>query len=62
MNVIARLEFELAYYNVTIHHVRHKASGDKGDHTFPKVNVIAPLEFEFANFSATIQFFSHYAN
>ena len=26
VNVIARLEFELAYYNVAIHHISHNAS------------------------------------
>ena len=76
VNVIARLEYELAYYNSTVHRFNHYTTRtpqcylthsweDKGIHTFPKgicpkVNVIARLEYELAYYDSAVHRFNHY--
>ena len=70
VNVIAWLEFELTYYDSTVQHFNHYATGTppwryEAVHTFskgicPKGNVIVWLEFELTYYDFAVQHFNHF--
>ena len=54
MNIIAQLEFELAYYNVTVQHISHYIMGFPANHT-----LLDPLAFD-ANIAAAVTAYVFY--
>ena len=75
MNIIARLEYELAYYDSAVHRFNHYTTRTPQvrsrylsffSHSFsfflwqPKVNIIARLEYELAYYDSAVHRFNHY--